>query len=48
MKLSRRYSLEMEILELLGYFDISGSNGSQFLKLQFLKMGHMISVVSES
>lgn len=38
----------MEILELLGYLDISGSNRSQFLELRFLKMGHMINVVGES
>lgn len=32
----------MEIFEFLGYFDVSGNKGSEYLKLGFLKTGHMI------
>lgn len=30
----------MEILEFLGYSDVSGNNGSECLKLGFLKLDH--------
>lgn len=35
----------MEIFEFLGYFDVSGNNGSEYLKLGFLKIDHMVTLL---
>lgn len=35
----------MEIFQFLGYFDVSGNNGSEYLKLGFLKIDHMVTLL---
>lgn len=45
MRLSGRYSVEMGIFEFMRYFDVRGNNGSECLKLEFLKIGHMVTLL---